>query len=371
MHFAMTGKKRLKEIIAEDINKGEMRMRKIEKNYWMDGMMGLIVGDALGMPVQFYTRDEVKKNPIVGMRGYGTYNMPPGTWSDDSSMALATLASIREKGGIDLTDIMERFVNWLVSGGYTPDGEPFDVGCTCHEAIMNYMRGAGVQDCGKRGEYANGNGALMRIMPVCLYAYEKEKRGEITEDEALTMVHEVSALTHNHLRSKMACGIYYFMVKAILEGKNADDMEGSLVGTDLAPGCERTLCVCLQEGMDQATEYYHKDLSNYVEFAHYARMTSLSDFALLPEDEIKSSGYVVASLEAAVWSLITSDSLEEGLLKAVNLGEDTDTVGAIAGGLAGLYYGYESIPCQWREAIVRREWIEKLISDSVTKIEMR
>ena len=319
-------------------------MRKKEQTFWKDGIMGVIVGDALGMPVQFYTRDEVKRNPIVGMRGYGTYNMPPGTWSDDSSMTLAALASIREKGCVDLQDIMKRFADWLKCGEYTPYGQPFDVGCTCHEAVMNFLLGADVNACGKKGEYANGNGALMRIMPICMYAYEKEKSGEITEDEALTMIYEVSALTHNHLRSKMACGIYYFMVKAILEAKNVETLRG-----------------CLQEGMNQATAYYHRDLSNYVEFAHYARMTSLSEFAALLEDEIRSSGYVVDSLEATVWSLITTDSLEEGLLKAVNLGGDTDTIGAIAGGLAGLYYGYEAIPVKWREAIVRREWIENLI----------
>ena len=114
----------------------------------------------------------------------------------------------------------------------------------------------------------------------------------------------------------------------------------------------------LQAGIDEAMDYYRGDITNYVEMAHYGRLLSLDDFAGCKEEEIKSSGYVVDSLEAAVWSLITTDSFEEGLLRAVNLGDDSDTVGAIAGGLAALYYGYEGIPEEWLEVIKRRAWIE-------------
>ena len=310
------------------------------KNIWLDGIMGLVVGDALGMPVQFVDRNELKKNPVDKMVGYGTYHMPPGTWSDDSSMALATLASIKEKGNIDYTDIMERFERWLLNGEYTPFGKAFDVGQTCLMAITKYAKEKNYHTCGRTGERANGNGALMRIMPVCLYAYEKVKAGNWTVDEALERVHQVSALTHNHLRSKMACGIYFFMICNVLDGN------GSLT--------ER-----LQKGIDDAVEYYHRDLTNYLELSRYTRLFQLEEFAEFEEDEISSSGYVVDSLEAAVWSLITTNSLEAALLCAVNLGDDADTVGAIAGGLAGLYYGYENVPEEWKEAIVKGEEIEK------------
>ena len=310
---------------------------------WLNGMMGLVVGDVLGMPVQFMSREEIRQCPIETVEGYGTYNMPPGTWSDDSSMAIATLVSLREKKGIDCRDIMERFVAWTTKGEYTPAGVAFDQGNTCMEAIGRYMLTKDCDNCGKTGERANGNGALMRIMPVCLYAYEKVKNGEWTVAEAVEGVHQVSALTHNHLRSKMACGIYYFMICNILEG------EGSLQ--------ER-----LQKGMDDAVRYYHGDVANYVELAHYGRLFHLEEFAKVPEEEIKSSGYVVDSLEAAVWSLITTDAFDKALLKAVNLGDDTDTVGAIAGGLAGLYYEYEKMPKEWLESVIRRAWIEEVIT---------
>lgn len=308
------------------------------KNIWIDGIMGVVIGDALGMPVQFMARNEVKKSPVLGMEGYGTYNMPLGTWSDDSSMTLAALDSIRELGKIDSDDIMKRFVDWYENGAYTPHGIAFDIGATCEEAICRYGNPYGYDECGCTGEYSNGNGSLMRIMPVCLYVYEGVKREGITEDKGLELIHEVSALTHAHLRSKMACGFYYFMVKAIL------DEGGNLIGK-------------LQKGIDNAVSFYHRNFSNLVQLAYYGRLYHLDDFAKVPEDEIKSSGYVVDSLEAAVWSIITTDTFEDGLLKAVNLGGDTDTIGAIAGGLAALHYGYNNIPSLWRKTIIKGEQI--------------
>lgn len=308
------------------------------RNIWINGMMGLIVGDALGMPVQFISRKELKSRPVKTMEGYGTYNLPPGTWSDDSSMALATFDSIREKGEVDYADIMERFVRWTFYGEYTPEGKAFDQGNTCMEAICNFVRDKDYKNCGKTGEWANGNGALMRIMPACLYAYEKVAAKEWELSQALECVHQVSALTHNHLRSKMACGIYYFMVSNIIEG------DGSLT--------ER-----LQKGVDDAVRFYYGDIANYLELAYYTRLFYLDEFLKSDEDEIRSSGYVVDSLEAAVWSLIATDNFEEALLKAVNLGDDADTVGAIAGGLAGLYYGYENVPDEWKGQIIRGDEI--------------
>ncbi len=319
------------------------------KSIWVNGMMGVVVGDALGMPVQFADRVELKINPVKTMEGYGTYHMPPGTWSDDSSMTLATLDSIRENGEVNYSDIMERFVKWTFFGEYTPAGRAFDQGTTCDEAIYNYLRESDYRTCGKTGEWANGNGALMRIMPACLYAYKKVLGEEWDVGQALECVHQVSALTHNHLRSKIACGIYYFMVKHIIEGC------GSLP--------ER-----LQNGVDDAVKFYRGDVANHAELEHYTRLFQLDEFAKNEEDTIKSTGYVVDSLEAAVWSLITTDTLEEGLLRAVNLGKDSDTIGAIAGGLATLFYGYDSVPEEWRKQIIKEEEIIALCELAEEKI---
>lgn len=309
------------------------------RNIWLEGMMGLVVGDALGMPVQFCERKELRECPITQMEGYGTYNMPEGTWSDDSSMALATLESLRRKDCVDLEDIMQNFVKWLLEGEFTPYGTAFDMGNTCMYAINGYIETKEVTTCGKTGERANGNGALMRILPACLFAYEKELAGEMTPEEAVEWMHKITALTHNHLRAQMASGIYYFLIKAVLEEKGG-------------------LAERLQIGMDDAFEFYRRDIANLVEFSHYGRMFDLSEFAGVKEEDIKSSGYVVDSLEAVVWCLITTTDFESALLKVVNLGDDADTTGAIAGGLGALYYGYENIPEKWLKVIKRREWIE-------------
>ena len=311
-------------------------------NIWKDGMLGLIVGDALGVPVEFMSRTELMKNPVTGMREYGTHHQPRGTWSDDSSMALAELDSIRTVGTIDYTDMMERFSRWCMHGEYTPFGEVFDIGIATSRALMNYAKGIAPLESGGKTEWDNGNGSLMRILPVCLYLFERQKKVCTSENESIYMIHAVSALTHAHVRSQMACGIYYFLVKAILEE------EGSL---------EKRL----QKGMDRAYQYYRQDLSNHRELENYKRLADLSEFKETPKEGIKSSGYVVDTLEAAVWCLLHSHSYKETVLMAVNLGEDTDTIGAVAGGLAGLYYKEEGIPQEWIQVIRRREWIEEVL----------
>lgn len=321
----------------------------MKKNIWLDGMMGLVVGDALGVPVQFLSREEIKNRPdglVTGMESGGVFDMPEGTWSDDSSMALATLSSILDKGEIDPADIMMQFVRWEFKGDYTPFGEAFDQGNTCSSAIYSFSKLPDIKTCGSTGEYANGNGALMRILPVCLYYYDKQKKVCTSEDEAIEGLHVISGLTHNHLRSKMCCGIYYFCVKSIIDGAKKDK--------------KPVLGALLQEGIDNGLKYYGSDISNLTEMAYFRRIFHLFEFKDVPEEQIKTSGYVIDSIEAAIWCLITTDSYKECMLKVVNLGDDTDTVAAIAGGLAGLYYGYEAIPEEWLGVIKRRDWIEEL-----------
>lgn len=333
----------------------------MKQNIWLDGMMGLIVGDALGCPVQFMTKEEIKSRPrglVTGMEAGGVYNMPEGTWTDDSSMALATMVSILQKKEADPTDIMTRFVAWDTLGEYTPFGEAFDQGNTCTSAIYRFIEKRDISTCGSTGERANGNGALMRILPVCLYYYDKQKKVCTSEDEAIEAIHIISGLTHNHLRSKMCCGVYYFCVKSILEG-----MESFRSGL-----CKRPeLLYLLQKGMDEGMKYYGRDIRNLTELAYLGRLFHLDEFKNVPDKKIKSTGYVIDTIEAAIWCLLTTDSYKECMLKAVNLGDDADTVAAIAGGLAGLYYGYEDIPGEWLEVIKKREWLEELCGEFRTK----
>jgi len=310
-------------------------------NIWLNGIMGVVVGDALGCPVQFESREEVARHPVTGMRGYGTFNLPEGSWTDDSSLTIALLESIRRVGEIDLDDIMGNFMKWLYDGEFTPYGESYDIGRGTMQAINRYSKNRKAKKCGGDEEWNNGNGSLMRIMPACIYCTVMESSGMYSDRDAIDAIHSVGGLTHAHIRSNIACGLYFFMAKYILF------REGSLQESIL-------------EGLTQGFAFYESYLADKENLHYYDRLKDMETFKSLPSEKIKSTGYVVDALEAAVWSLITTDSFDQALLKAVNLGDDTDTVGAIAGGLAGLYYGYDSIPEEWLSAIKRREWIEDM-----------
>ena len=370
-------------------------------NIWIDGIMGVVTGDALGCPVQFRTREEVAKHPVTGMRGYGTFNLPEGSWTDDSSLTIALLESIRRLNCIELNDIMENFMKWLYDGEFTPYGESYDIGRTTMQAINRYKKYRKANKCGGDDEHSNGNGSLMRIIPACIYSSEMLRKGEYSEQDAIKTIHAVGGLTHNHIRANIACGLYFFMVDQILKEKDSRqctqpqtevtdqaagedalqdtqpsqtditdqatsdgsqlDMQPSLTNmSGQIPGGAASLRSMLQAGLSRGFAFYETFLADKENLHYYDRLKDLDTFAFVSADQIRSSGYVADTLEAAVWSLITTDSFDQALLKAVNLGYDTDSVAAVAGGLAGLFYGYDRIPEDWLKAIKRREWIEEM-----------
>lgn len=315
----------------------------MEKSIYKNGIWGVIVGDALGEPVQFMDREEIADTPVTGMESGRVFpSIPAGTWTDDSSLTLALLDSINTVGSIDLTDIMERFCNWLYHGAYTPDDYAFDIGRTTELSIDRYSENHDVHRCGGTDTHSNGNGSLMRIMPACLYVYGQQHDTGMSDSDAISIIHDVSALTHAHPRSLIACGLYYFCARAIL------DETGTLIQR-------------LQKGMNAGFTYYRQNITNLTELAYYGRLENIEGLSGLPSDDIRSTGYVVDSLEAAIWSLATTSTFSECLLRAVNLANDSDSIAAIAGGLAGLYYGYDSIPSDWIETIRRKEYIDELI----------
>ena len=311
------------------------------RNVWLDGIMGVATGDALGLPVQFRRREELVDNPVVDMTRDHIYLAPAGTWSDDTSMTMAMLGSMINREKVDPQDIMNQFVAWLYNAEYCALDEPIDMGETCYDSIKRYYESHNILTCGKKGEFANGNGSLMRTLPICVYYAKQVNAGKETVDVAIRNIHTVSALTHNHKRACIACGLYFFCVKSILFD------EGNLNKK-------------LQKGIYDGFTYYERDMKLLEEATCYSRTLDIEEFAKTNVDQIESSGYVVDSFEAAIWSLVTTDSLKDCLLKAVNLGDDADTVGAIAGGLAGLYYGYESIPEDWLNKLAKREWLEEM-----------
>ena len=316
---------------------------KNEQNLYLDGIMGLVVGDALGVPVEFSTQEERKQDPVKEMRGYGTYPVPKGSWSDDSSMTLASLSALHTDG-LNLKKTMDNFVAWEQEGEFTPQGEVFDEGNTCSFAIYDYMKSGDVSTCGRTGENSNGNGSLMRILPVCIYLKYMQEESGLDDDSAIEVVHQMSALTHAHIRSKMACGVYFFCVKELVKR-------------------ELTLQDALQAAIEKAFAFYERNAESKCELKYFAKIRDVKTLEQLPESQIRSGGYVIESIEAALWCLLNTSSYKECVLVAVNLGDDTDTTAAIAGGLAGIYYGYDAIPEKWKADIIRRSWIEEMCSN--------
>lgn len=297
-------------------------------------VFGAAVGDALGVPYEFEYRGSMQARPATDMVGHGTYHMPSGTWSDDTSMILCTLDKL--DSAVDYSTIMSSFVAWNSKGEYTPFGNCFDIGFTTALALQNYRKGIDPLNCGLDDERSNGNGSLMRIIPAALYIAAHG----LNAQESTELVHNLSALTHAHLRSKIGCGIFIQIALELI--KNSEKSS-------------------VLKGVKNAAEIYAGDVYKD-EIQHYKRIFR-EDFARLPIEQIKSSGYVVDTLECAVWSLMNTDNYRDCVLTAVNFGEDTDTAACVAGALAGLLYGTEGIPSEWMKKLRHSEFIDEMIEN--------
>lgn len=303
-----------------------------------NALLGVAVGDALGVPYEFKTREELERNPAKDMEGYGTYGQPAGTWSDDTSLTLCLADSLLQ--GYDLKAISKQFFAWKYGMTWTARGEVFDIGMTTAAAIkrirdiVEYGRADELKLLKYQAEeYDNGNGSLMRILPLLFYI----KGMDIKQQFELTW--EVSALTHRHIRAAMSCLIYLKLAENLLEGM------------------DKYIAYRTMQGQI-------KNFWEPLDFAGHERMNFRriieSDIHLIKREEIKSGGYVIESLEASIWCFLNNENYEKAVLAAVNLGHDTDTTAAIAGGLAGIYYGAENIPPWWLASIARLEDIVQL-----------
>ncbi len=302
-------------------------------------LFGLAVGDALGVPVEFKSRETIRKNPVTDMIGYGTYNLPPGTWSDDSSMTFCLAEALTQE--FDLNTIGQNFVKWCYENYWTPYGDVFDIGIATSDAILRLARGAKPELAGGFNEEDNGNGSLMRILPLLFHIYNKPiyERFELTK--------EVSSITHGHIRSIIACFYYMEFALQVLEGKEKFEIYKNLQAKVLA--------------------HLHSRKVHPTEIAVFVRLLK-SDIHRLEKDAIQSSGYVLHTLEASIWCFLTTDNYPDAVLKAVNLGRDTDTTGAVTGGLAGLYYGLDNIPEKWLQQLARHKEIGDLAGRVADKL---
>ena len=297
------------------------------ENKVYDGIIGLTVGDALGVPHEFKTLEQMQENPVYTMTGYGTWNKPVGSWSDDTAMTLATLNSITKNDGeIKYDSIMQEFTRWIVNGDYTQDGDVFDYGNTTGQAINNYILGTPPLECGGTQEHNNGNGSLMRIIPLAWTKADYET------------IANVSALTHNTDRCKIACNLYIEIARQILQ--DTDHIH--------------TFCDNVAVASEHIQDYYDGN----EELKYFQRIFDV-DYT----GGVVSTGHVINTLECAIYCIREEPTYRDALIRAINLDGDTDTVGAVCGGLAGLYYGYEQIPSSWEESITGIGYVYSLIDN--------
>nr|WP_276594490.1 O-acetyl-ADP-ribose deacetylase [Nannocystis bainbridge] len=299
-------------------------------------LLGAVVGDALGVPVEFRSREQLSADPVTGVRGHGTYDQPPGTWSDDSSLLLATADSLIHNG-YDPPDMMARFLTWLKGQAYTPHGAVFDVGIATRSAIARHAHGAPASEWGCRSERDNGNGSLMRIAPLSLFTRA------LAPAEIVRCSMEVSGLTHAHPRSQLCCAYFSLLLAQVVQGRP------------------------LAQAMTTASQ----QLAPFVPDAEREVLAAILDGSIVeaPASAIRGSGYVVHCLEASLWCAANHPSYEAAVLAAINLGEDTDTTAAVTGALAGAMHGRAAIPEAWLRALASREYVETLCERLVARIE--
>lgn len=295
-----------------------------------NGIIGLAIGDAMGVPLEFCMREKLIKSPTTEMIGYGSHDVPKGSWSDDTSMTLCLIDSINNNGYINLKDIQNNFVKWVEDEEYTPTGKRFDIGRTCLQAIMNYERGIEPELCGLDNEYSNGNGSLMRILPLTYYCYAKK----MNDYEIYKCVKNISSLTHRHEISLLGCFIYVLYGIELLKGKSKEEAYNKIRNTNYSYFSNENI------------EKYDRILKN-----------NISELNI---DDISSSGYVIDTLEATLWCFTITNNYNDAIIKAINLGNDTDTIGACVGGLAGIYYGIDSINENWKKELLKYRYIEDM-----------
>ena len=296
------------------------------------GIFGFITADALGVPVEFSSRQERNTDPVKEMRAYGTYHQPFGAWSDDSSLMLCLIDAFNH--GFSVEKLKNNMIRYYTDGAFTPEDKMFDIGMGTANAIQKMIRGVPATECGGNGERDNGNGSLMRILPLGFVS------PFVAQSELLTLSNAVSSLTHRTVRSQLACYFYSVFAGQLFEGRNLNEAYDAAI-----------LAV-----KNESSHYFDSEKLTFRDVLHKSVIK-------LDRRRIRSSGYVVDTLEAVLWALFNTKSYEEAVLAAVNLGEDTDTIAALTGGLAGIYYGFDQIPQRWIQTLLKKEMIADMTGE--------
>ena len=295
-------------------------------------LIGLAVGDALGVPLEFKSPGTF--GPVSDMIGGGSFNLKPGEWTDDTSMALCLAESLIEKQGFDPVDQLERYTRWYREGHLSVKGRCFDIGNTTREALHKF-EDTREPYCGPTYERSAGNGSIMRLAPVPIFYFSSFK-------DAVSNAGKSSLTTHGSILTVDACKYMAGVIVGAMAGHSKENIlswryhpvHGQWDAHELAPEIDEIAC----------GSFKHKN-----------------------PPEISGSGYVVKSLEAALWAFYSSGTFEEGALLAVNLGDDADTTGAVYGQIAGAYYGEKRILSSWKNKLAKydliRSFADKLIGN--------
>ena len=294
-------------------------------------LIGLAVGDALGAAVEF--RQPGSFEPVTGYRAGGPHGLAPGEWTDDTSMALALADSIC-CAGWDLSDQAQRYVAWWKQGQYSVTDRCFDIGNATAAALSRFEQHADPLKSGATAESSSGNGSIMRLAPVpmhflSLFPGDVNRLAELAAESSVT--------THASPQCLSACRVMGVMLAGLMQGLDRDEVLSPTWGP-------------LQQLRDAAP--LHPAIETVVSGSYRKQQPP----------QISGSGYVVKSLEAALWAFQSSESFEEAVLKAVNLGDDADTTGAVCGQFAGAYWGESGIPQAWRSGLARMAMIERALA---------
>lgn len=292
------------------------------------GLLGLLIGDALGVPYEFHDPSDLPPAHMLDMQPPPGFrrshaSVPPGTWSDDGAHALCLLASLLERDRLDVDDVMRRLADWYEQGYMAVDSQVFDVGIQTTVALREFTAGTPALACGPAGEHDNGNGSLMRVLPLALWHRGSD---DALIDDACTQ----SRITHGHARAQVCCALYCMWARRILE--------------------------------DHASPWTSAVAALRVRWQGDSPECEALEFYVRPDDEPqgRGSGYVVDCLRSA-WMVQRESSYEAVVRAAIGLGHDTDTTACVAGGIAGLRFGVEGIPLRWREQLRGREWLAPLL----------
>lgn len=292
-----------------------------------EGIIGSAIGDALGSATKGLDREYLLEKPVLKMLPSVKKGIPKGAWGDSTSLMIATIYSISKKG-LDYNYIAENCVSWFTSNRFCSVGESFGIGKTTLESLIRFTkRDKDAYECGEESFECNGNSSLKMMTPLAYYFTANKE----TKDNVYDAIYKMCSITHRHPISICACYIYVHFVMYILNGNNKFQALKKLKSLDYSMFSNDVL------------EYFSRILvGNIVE---------------LEIEEINSSSFVVDTLESVLWCFMQSDNFKDCIVATTNIGNDTSSIGALTGVIAGIYYGTNNIPSSWHESLRRRDYL--------------